>query len=125
MASNNAFFIQRLNDHIQYLRKVTNTLKGVDDFEGTACTECKLGQWLYHNGHEHLQNSAPDGSFLFEFLEKNHKRFHDSSDEALAQYRNGNAVGSYRAVTEMHKLSNEMVALLLKADRHSRTATGT
>ncbi|OQX15441.1 MAG: hypothetical protein BWK73_06785 [Thiothrix lacustris] len=124
MASNNAFFVQRLNDHIQYLRKITNTLKGTDGFQGNAHTECQLGEWLYRDGHNDL-NALPDGNFLFEQLEEKHKRFHDFSDEALAQHQQGNQIGSYRAMTEVHKLSNEMVALLLKADRHSRAATGT
>ncbi len=122
MATNNAFFVQRLNDHIQYLRKVTNTLKGVDDFQGTACTECKLGKWLYDDGHDDLEACAPDGSHLFDLLEEKHKRFHDFSNDALTQHRSGDAVGSYRAMTEMHKLSNEMVSLLLKADRHASAA---
>lgn len=122
MAINSAFFVQSLNDHVQYLRKVTNTLKGIDDFHGNTCTQCKLGQWLYQDGRGNLEACTPDGSHLFGLLEDRHKRFHDFSNEVLAQHRSGDAVGSYRAMTEMHKLSNEMVSLLLKADRHASAA---
>lgn len=122
MATSNAFFVQRLNDHIQYLRRVTNTLKGKDDFHGTSCTQCQLGLWIYQEGREDLDACTPEGSHLFELLEEKHKRFHDFSNEALAQHSSGDSVGSYRAMTEMHKLSNEMVSLLLEADRHAGAA---
>lgn len=122
MPTSNAFFVQRLNDHIQYLRKVTNTLKGADDFQGTECTQCKLGQWLYHEGQADFNACVPDGNELFALLEEKHKRFHVFSNDALAKHRSGDSINSYRAMTEMHKLSNEMVKLLLTADRYARSA---
>ena len=38
----NAFFFQRLNDHIQYLRKVQGAIEDKNNFEGTDPHHCKL-----------------------------------------------------------------------------------
>jgi len=45
-----AFFLQRLNDHVVYLKKVQRTLDGTEDFQVTDCHDCKLGKWLYGEG---------------------------------------------------------------------------
>ncbi len=122
MASGNAFFVQRLNDHIQYLRRVSNTLKGEDNFQGTACTHCKLGLWLYSEGKEDLAADTESGAHLFEALVEKHKRFHLVSNEALAKHAVGDYINSYRAMTDMHRLSGELVSLLLKADQQATSA---
>lgn len=122
MKTSNAFFVQRLNDHIQYLRRVTNTLKGEDDFHGSSHTQCKLGRWLYSEGKDDLGACMPEGRRLFESLLAKHQHFHDVSDDALAKHAAGDYINSYRAMTEMLKLSGELVSLLLEADQHTRAA---
>lgn len=38
-----AFFLQRINDHVQYLSKIKATLTRGGDFQGTHCQDCALG----------------------------------------------------------------------------------
>jgi hypothetical protein len=122
MARGNAFFVQRLNDHIQYLRRVTNTLKGEDDFRGCTCNQCKLGLWLYSEGREALEACTEDGEYLFTVLEEKHKRFHDVSHEALVRHAAGDYVNGYRSMTDMLRISRELVSLLLEADQQASAA---
>lgn len=55
MATSKAFFLLRLNDHIQYLKKIDATLAGTNNFEGTDCHDCKLGKWLYGVGVQEVE----------------------------------------------------------------------
>lgn len=123
MAKSNAFFMQRLNDHIQYMKRVSNTLKGKDNFQGTACTHCKLGLWLYSEGKADLAVDTEGGVHLFEALVEKHEHFHIVSNEVLEKHAAGDGINSYRAMTEMHKLEGELVSLLLTADQRATSAT--
>ncbi len=40
------FFLARLNEHIQYLKKIKASLDDQNDFCGTDHHLCKLGNWL-------------------------------------------------------------------------------
>lgn len=120
MSSKNAYFLQRLNEHVQYLRRVNATLKGEDHFQGKAHTECKLGQWLYGTGEQLLQINAVTQE-LFTMIEGKHHAFHEASDQALALHHAGDHVNSYRAMTTMLKVSGELVNLLLTADQQAAT----
>ena len=54
------FFLERVNDHLQYFKHINHTLendecfqknsKEDDCFRGTSDTECNLGRWLYGEG---------------------------------------------------------------------------
>ncbi len=113
---NKVFFIKRLNDHVQYLRKMKGRLDGLNQFEPCNCHQCALGGWLYGEG---LAEVKPHGAVmedLFQALFVPHERFHQSSDEALRCQTAGDELGTRRALTEMHQLSNTLVTLLLKMD---------
>jgi hypothetical protein len=120
MSNNKAFFVQRLNDHIQYLGKVTNTLKGADNFQGTNCHQCKLGTWIDSEGKHTIAQLTSDAQAQFHELMEKHELFHDHSNAALLKHKAGDHLGSRRAMTEMHKLSGQLVNLLLDLDRKAR-----
>lgn len=122
MSKKRSFFMQRLNDHIQYLDKVTKTLKGHSDFAGCDCRHCQLGKWLYGEAMEEVQQYDEEVQALFQTLLERHELFHQVSNEALISHHAGDANTAYKSMTEMHKLSNQLVNLLLKIDRHAQQA---
>lgn len=120
MSSKKAFFMQRLNDHIQYLDKVTRTIKGKMEFAGTNCRCCKLGQWIYAEGREEVSLYAPAAMPLFVQLIEKHEEFHVISGKILEQFQTGDIGQIHQEMTEVHKLSNQLVSILLEIDRYSR-----
>lgn len=115
-----AFFVQRLNDHIQYLDRITKTVKGKDNFTGCDCHCCKLGHWLDTSGEADINQYAPDSTHLYATLVEQHEQFHLVSGQILAFYHQNDEMSAQRAMTEMHKLSQQLVTILLTIDRQSR-----
>jgi hypothetical protein len=111
-----AFFLKRLNDHVQYLRKMKGRLDGCNHFEPTTCGVCSLGGWLYGEGQREANEYGESMVSLFNALLVPHERFHQASDEALRCQEVGNEIGMRRAFTEMHQLSNTLVTILLQMD---------
>ncbi|MDM8545043.1 CZB domain-containing protein [Candidatus Venteria ishoeyi] len=112
-----AFFLQRLNDHVQYLKKINATLEGKSDFQGTAHTDCKLGQWIYGEGADEVASlSDPKAQETFDALKEPHEKFHDISKDALAKKIAGDEEGARRAETDMHVLSTNIYNKLLDLD---------
>ncbi|MGD8587546.1 MAG: CZB domain-containing protein [Chromatiales bacterium] len=114
-----AFFFQRLNDHVQYLKKIQQTLDGKGDFQGSPYQDCKLGKWLYSEGPEEAAAVGDEAKKLFDNLLEPHQRFHDVSHEAVRKHMEGDMDGAKTAVTEMHKLSNVLIGILLELDKKS------
>lgn len=118
--ANKAFFLMRLNDHVQYLKKIENTLKGKAEFSGCVHTECKLGQWIYNEGSAEVAAlTDPRAQEVFDSLKEPHERFHVISHEALAKQQAGDEAGAKSASTEMHKLSTVLTNKLLELDAMS------
>ncbi len=112
-----AFFIRRLNDHIQYMKKINATLSGEGDFYGTKHTECKLGQWLYGDGVKEVEALNSDrAKTIFKSIFEPHERFHNVSKRALECKSSNDEEGMQSAVTEMHVLSNTISQKLLELD---------
>ncbi|MCG6863517.1 MAG: CZB domain-containing protein [Chromatiaceae bacterium] len=116
-----AFFILRLNDHIQYLRKIQATLEGTGDFHGTDYHDCKLGKWLYSTGPAEAEAAGPEAKALFDSLFEPHQRFHDASHSAIDKKEAGDEAGSQAEVTEMMKLSVSLVDNLLALDKAAKS----
>jgi hypothetical protein len=114
-----AFFFQRMNDHVQYLKKIQATLDGKGEFKGTDYQACKLGHWLYNEGPEEASAVSAETRNLFDTLLEPHQRFHDASHEAVEKHMAGDEAGAKQAVTEMHKLSNVLINILLDLDKMS------
>lgn len=112
-----AFFLQRMNDHVQYLSKIKATLNKRGNFQGTDCQHCALGKWLYGEGSHEVQALGSEIQMLFEQLFEPHEKFHEASARALAYFKVGDELGQYRAMTEMHQLSSDLVKTLLDLDR--------
>jgi hypothetical protein len=112
-----AFFLQRLNDHVQYLKKIQATLEGAGQFKGTDYHECKLGKWLYGEGRDEADAIGAEARALFDNLFGPHQRFHELSAEAVEKAQSGDPEASNAASTEMHRLSTELVNKLLELDR--------
>ena len=117
--SGKAFFFLRLNDHIQYLKKIQATLKGEGDFMGTDYHDCKLGKWLYNEGPDEASAVSEEVRLLFDTLFEPHQKFHDASHMAIKMQQSGNSKEAEAALTEMHKLSNILVTILLELDKKS------
>jgi len=112
-----AFFIKRLNDHVQYLKRIDTAIKGESDFCGTNHRDCQLGQWLYGDGATEvaaMENSQ--AKVVFESLFEPHEHFHVISQEALEKKQAGDETGSQALISELHVLSNTLSNKLLKLD---------
>ncbi len=112
-----AFFFLRLNDHVQYLRRIQATLEEKDDFQGTCHTSCKLGKWLYGKGAEEAASVGEEAKRVFDSLFEPHEQFHRASRTALESKQQGDTVTANAAVTEMHQLSTVLIHKLIKLDK--------
>ncbi|HEC05551.1 MAG TPA: hypothetical protein ENJ12_01750 [Thiolapillus brandeum] len=112
----NAFFFQRLNDHIQYLRKIQGAIEDKNNFEGTDPHHCKLGEWLYGTGPEEAAAISNETRTIFDELFEPHERFHNASHRALEKHAAGDHEGCEKEMTEMHTLSGVLVNILIKLD---------
>lgn len=121
------FFLQRVNDHLQYLNNITKTLDNdhcfdgqqhnIDCFKGTDDTECNLGRWLYGEGS--VEINALDNSqirALFYGLFEPHTRFHAMSKTAIEKRQAGDKEGAQDAITEMRKISNLLTSTMLELE---------
>ncbi|ALG69110.1 CZB domain-containing protein [Beggiatoa leptomitoformis] len=116
-----AFFLMRLNDHVQYLKKIDATLNDKGEFQGTDCHDCKLGKWLYGEGQtevDNLKNTIANN--IFTSLFEPHERFHQISKQALELKKAGDMEAVHKIVTEMHILSNVISRKLLDLDELDR-----
>lgn len=115
--SNKAFFLMRLNEHIQYLKKIEATLAGKENFQGSSHHDCQLGQWLYGTGIQEvaaLQNKQAQQ--IFNSLFEPHERFHLVTQQLLEQQSTLDKSSIQLAMTEMHKLSQILSQQLLSLD---------
>lgn len=112
-----AFFMLRLNDHVQYLKKMDATLKGQQDFAGSEHTACKLGQWLCGEGAAEVANLTDErAKAVFESMLEPHARFHQVGQQALEKKRSGDEAGAHAAMTELHTLSTVLMNKLIELD---------
>ena len=114
-----AFFFHHVNDHVQYMKKIQETLDGRGEFLGSHYQECKLGKWLYDEGPEEASAVSDEVRQLFDTLLEPHQRFHEISREAVRKHMEGDTTGAKSAVTEMHKISNVLISILLQLDKRS------
>jgi len=119
--TNNAFLMFRLNDHIQYMKKIQQSLNDKGDFEGIDYHHCKLGEWLYGDGADEIK-SAGDKELeeVFQSLFEPHKKYHNASKKALQYHNENNEVEAKKYETEMIITSNILVNLLLKLDASAK-----
>ena len=118
--SENAFFLRRMNDHIQYLGKIKATLADKGDFQGSDHHSCKLGQWLYSDGPEQASSFGGEARAVFDSLLDPHEAFHEASHKALSSKAAGDTAAMEAAMTEMFKLSVTLVDTLIKLDTMSQ-----
>lgn len=117
-----AFFLLRLNDHIQYLNRIKATLGGKGDFQGCGHHDCKLGKWMDTAGPAEASEVGPAAKAVFDSLAEPHEQFHEASAKALELALAGKTSESETEVTAMHQLSARLVAQLLELDRLSGAA---
>jgi hypothetical protein len=117
--SENAFFLRRMNDHIQYLGKLKATLEDRGDFQGTDHHSCKLGKWLDGDGPEESSSISVEAREIFDTILEPHEQFHQASQLALDYKKNGDREGMEDAMTEMFKLSTKLVDILMRLDDRS------
>ncbi len=114
-----AFFFLRINDHLQYLRRIEKTLNGTGDFRGTAHDACKLGLWMQGEGRSQAEEISPEAVKLFDDLFEPHKAFHEASARAIETKERGDETASYNAITEMMSLSVILINKLSEIDKLS------
>lgn len=112
-----AFFLLRLNDHLQYLSRVKTALSGKGDFRGTDHHSCKLGKWMEGAGPAETDEVGPDARTLFDSLSEPHRQFHEASARALELGLAGRASEAEEEMTAMYRLSALLVERLLQLDR--------
>lgn len=112
-----SIFLLRLNDHVQYLRKIQATLEGSGEFRGTGFHDGKLGKWLYGEGPTEAEAASPEAKAMFDSLFEPHKCFHQASHYAVEKQKAGDTAGSKAAISEMMKLSVVLVDTLLELDK--------
>ncbi len=117
--SESAFFLRRMNDHIQYLGKLKATLEDRGDFQGTDHHSCKLGHWLDSEGADQSSAISEEARRIFDSILEPHQQFHQSSQQALICKTNGDIPGMEEAMTQMFKLSAKLVDMLMKLDTMS------
>ena len=119
MQQQHVFFLQRMNDHVQYLNKIKLTLSNQGNFQGLDCHQCALGKWLYGEGRTQAKQLGEEVRKLFDQLIEPHAAFHEASARALNCHQRGDEVGKYRAMTDMHKLSTGLIQKLLDMDKYA------
>ncbi|RKZ78179.1 MAG: hypothetical protein DRR19_26870 [Candidatus Parabeggiatoa sp. nov. 1] len=113
-----AFFIKRLNDHVQYLKKMDAVIKGESDFQATSHRDCKLGLWLYNEGAAEVATMANSkAKNVFDSLLEPHERFHVLGYRALEKKQAGDETEANALITELHVLSTTLINKLLELDR--------
>ncbi|MES9923424.1 MAG: CZB domain-containing protein [Candidatus Thiodiazotropha endolucinida] len=117
--SESAFFLRRMNDHIQYLGKLKATLEDKGDFQGSDHHSCKLGQWLDSDGPAQSSAISGEARRIFDSVLEPHEQFHQASQRALDCKKLGDKSGMEEAMTEMFKLSAKLVDILMKLDTMS------
>ena len=112
-----AFFLMRLNEHIQYLKKIEATLEGKEDFQGSSHYDCQLGQWLYGAGSQEVTALQDEQALqVFNSLFEPHERFHQVTKQLLEQKSAATETATQLAMTEMHRLSQVLSQKLLALD---------
>ncbi|MCU7915650.1 MAG: CZB domain-containing protein [Candidatus Thiodiazotropha sp. (ex Gloverina cf. vestifex)] len=118
--SESAFFLRRMNDHVQYLGKIKTTLADKGDFQGTDHHTCKLEQWLGTEGPAQADAIGNEARAIFDSLIEPHEEFHSASHLALKRKADGDTEGMEQAMTKMFKLSVDLVDLLMDLDTMSQ-----
>jgi hypothetical protein len=114
-----AFFLLRLNDHVQYLNRIKATLNGAGDFRGSDHHDCKLGKWIDGAGPAEASEAGPKAQAVFDSLSEPHRQFHEASARALDLALAGKTGEAESEITAMHRLSALLVDRLLELDRLS------
>ncbi|WP_295388579.1 CZB domain-containing protein [uncultured Thiodictyon sp.] len=117
-----AFFLHRLNDHLQYLNRIKATLSGTGDFRGTGHRDCKLGKWMDTAGPAEAAEVGREATAVFDSLAEPHQQFHEASAKALELALAGEASAAEEEITAMYRLSALLVDRLLELDRLSGSA---
>lgn len=113
-----AFFIIRLNDHVQYLKKIDAAIRGLSNFEGTDHYQCKLGRWLYGEGQQEIiAMQSQKAKEIFESLFQPHERFHYWAHKALERKQVHDEEGTKQAMTELYICSTLLSNKLLELDK--------
>ncbi|MFK5893120.1 MAG: CZB domain-containing protein [Pseudomonadota bacterium] len=117
----NSFLMFRLNDHIQYMKKIQRTLSDKSDFKGLEHQHCKLGEWLYGDGIEEIKSTNnKELEEIFQSLYEPHKKYHDASKKALQHHNENNEKEARQYETKMIVISSILVNLLLKLDASAK-----
>ena len=101
---------------MQYLNKIKGRLDNTNNFQPTDCHACALGLWLDSDGVDDVLAYGDKMQTLFNRLVEEHEKFHVASSNAVECHEQGDKVGEYREMTQMHKLSNSLIAILLEMD---------
>jgi hypothetical protein len=113
--------MMRLNDHIQYLKKMEAALKGENNFTGIDHKSCKLGCWLHQEGStEVAEMHNAKAQEIFDSLFEPHQQFHEAGQRALSAKAAGNNDVAQAAMTEMYQISAVLTNRLLDLDKQEQ-----
>ncbi|MBF0394614.1 MAG: CZB domain-containing protein [Alphaproteobacteria bacterium] len=93
--------------HLKWLLQLEKKIRHEVPQELESCRICELGKWIYSEAIEKY-GSYPEISFL----EKRHRRFHETADLLVTLYRERNFVEAEVALDELKRDSQDLIFML-------------
>ncbi|MBF0270970.1 MAG: CZB domain-containing protein [Magnetococcales bacterium] len=93
--------------HLKWLFQLEMLLRQESIPQLQTYMTCELGIWLYQEGIKKY-SKYPEISFL----EKRHKRFHETADLLVSYYKNRNFVEAEVALDELKRDSQDLIFML-------------
>ncbi len=97
-------------DHMVYRQNIVDTVEGRNNLTADKLADhhhCRLGKW-----YDGVAEKAVTASAWYRALEQPHRRVHDAGKRALACHAEGDASGRARALADLQKASEEVLAIL-------------
>jgi Chemoreceptor zinc-binding domain len=93
--------------HLKWLVNFEKILRKETEPQIQSCMACDLGKWLYSkDGRKY--SSYPEMAFL----EKRHKRFHETADLLVGLFNERNYVEAEVALDELKRDSQDLIFML-------------
>jgi len=106
--------LTKVIDHGKFMQNVFRAIEGKVGYTFVDHTQCDLGRWYYSEGIKDISTYGDEAINLFKNMEKAHIEFHAAGNEAVKLFNEGKIEEADRKVSEMIRLSKELVDYLIK-----------
>lgn len=110
--TNKEVFRKALDNHLNYLKDVQETIHGVSDYCGTDHLACPLGKWIYGKGAEDVKVFGQKAMAIFQQLHEPHEQFHISSNKVIQAFSDHKQEEAKRPLSDMIIQSNKLIQLI-------------